>query len=128
MKKFLSVLFFCAAALISTAQIRTVSAKDTNTNAVTSYANFYNTGSKVQSFTYVVTKVSGTVAGTVILQGTDDGTNWFDLDTLTLANQATNAKVFLPEKTYYNSYRAKFTTSGTQVSYLVAALVRRPDE
>lgn len=109
---------------------RIVSATDTNTNATTTYVTFASIKSKVKSFQATVTKISGTVAGTVLLQGTIDGSAWVDLntDTLTLANQATNTKVWTITSTSYNSYRAKFTTTGTQVSYMTLAYMRRPDE
>jgi heme/copper-type cytochrome/quinol oxidase subunit 1 len=128
MKTFLIALIISVVSIGVNAQQRFVSQKDTNTNATTTYITFPAIQSNVKSFSAVVTKISGTVAGTVILQGTDDGTNWFNIDTLTLANQATNQRVYIPLKTYYYSYRQQFITTGTQVSSLVASWCRRPDE
>lgn len=62
----------------------------------------------------VVTKISGTVAGNVIFQGSLDGTNYQDLDTLALSNVATNSAVFAHAPTPYVHYRVRFITSGTQ--------------
>jgi hypothetical protein len=128
MKKFLFAVLISVVSLSVNAQQRVVSAKDTNTNATTTYVTFAGISSNVKSFSAVVTKISGTVAGTVILQGTVDGTNWYNIDTLTLANQATNQRSYVPTKTSYYSYREAFTTTGTQVSSLVASYCWRKDE
>lgn len=111
------------------AQVRYVSAPDTNTNATTSYVTFNSIGSNLKGIQASVTKISGTVGGTVILQGTVDGTLWVTVsDTLTLTNTATQSKVWVLSATSYNSYRAAFTTTGTQVSYLKLSYLRRQDE
>ena len=110
------------------AQIRTVSAPDTAINADTSTINFNSIASKVKSFQATVSKISGTVAGKVYLQGTVDGNAWLNIDSLVLTNVITNTKVFPAYPTIYNSYRAYFITSGTQQSVLTLAALRRPDE
>ena len=113
---------------VATAQIRTISSRDTNTNAATSYVNIKSIASKVKSFQATVTKISGTVAGKVYLQGTVDGTAFITIDSLVLSDQAINSKVFPITSTLYNSYRGQFTSTGTQSSYLILSVLRRPDE
>lgn len=63
----------------------------------------------------VVTKLSGTVAGTVICYGSVDGTNYqaIGADTLTNANQATNQKFFVFTGNKYMYYKLICTGSGT---------------
>lgn len=109
---------------------RVVSANDTTSNADTNYVYIKSVGSHLKAIQATVTKVSGTVAGTVILQGTVDGIAWVNVntDTLTLTDQATNTKVWVLTSTSYNSYRVQYKTSGTQVSYLNLSYMRRPDE
>lgn len=67
----------------------------------------------------VVTKVSGTVAGTAIIQGSLDGTNWKTIgsDTLTLSNVATNTHIWSITPSVYQYHRVYFISSGgSQVS------------
>ena len=75
----------------------------------------------------VVTKVSGTVGGTVVLQGSLDGTNWHaaGADTLTLANQTTNKKIWLLTENRYYHYRTLATGSGTMNATVVSLLLPR---
>lgn len=90
-------------------------AGDTLTNTDTLYKVITTTaGYSAIGIQPVVTKISGTVAGNVILQGSLDGINYVALDTLALANAATNTKVFTPAATPYVFYRVQFITSGTQ--------------
>jgi len=67
------------------------------------------------SFQPVITKYSGTVAGTVLLQGSVDGTNFVNLntDTLTLTNVTTNTKVWTVEGSNYYYYKVLAITTGT---------------
>jgi len=128
-KKVIFILLAVVLAASTQAQVRYVSAPDTNTNATTSYVTFNSIGSNLKGIQASVTKISGTVGGTVILQGTVDGTLWVTVsDTLTLTNTATQSKVWVLSATSYNSYRAAFTTTGTQVSYLKLSYLRRQDE
>jgi len=117
---------FCA----SHAQIRLTN-QSTNTNVsstVTSYINFNTVQSRVKSAQFTVNKTSGTLAGTVYLQGTDDGIGWYTIDSLTLVDQAQNVKMFFFTGTQFNSYRGNFKTTGTSVSTLYMTLLRRTDE
>jgi len=105
--------------------------KTTNTNTDTSYHrsdlagqtnNFANL--TIQA---VVTKTSGTVAGSAILYASLDNSNWTAIgsDTLTLANQATNFHLWHVTSSLYRYYRITVLTSGTQVSSAVCKLLGR---
>lgn len=95
--------------------------KDTTDNTGTSYvtlpvSQWYNTIA-IQS---VVTKISGTVAGTVTLQGSLDGSNFSTVDSnysnitsYSPTNQATNTKVFIVTGSPYRYYRLSYTGAGT---------------
>lgn len=65
----------------------------------------------------VNTKVSGTVAGTSILQYSVDGTNWVTKaavgDTLTNTDVTTNTKIWDLNPVLYKYYRVVSTGSGT---------------
>lgn len=79
---------------------------------------------KIQS---VVTKVSGTVGGSVILQGSLDGVNYKSIgaDTLTLANQTTNSHIWTLDNSRYYFYRTKATGTGTMNATIVSTLLPR---
>jgi len=129
MNKIVFVLLIALSAAFSVkAQIRKSSLPDTNINAATSYVSFNSIASKVNSFQATVKKISGTVAGKVYLQGTIDGLAFINIDSLVLTDQSINSKVFPVTSTIYNSYRGQFTTTGTQSSYLILTVLRRPDE
>lgn len=125
---FLLSLFLLSLSICTNAQTRVVSTADTNTNAASSYINYNSVASKVKGFQATVIKVSGTVAGKVYLQGTIDGIAWVTLDSIALTDVATQTKVFPISSTSYNSYRAHFSTTGTQKSYLKFSVLRRSDE
>jgi len=94
---------------------------DTTTNTGTSYVtlpvqNWYNTVT-IQS---VVTKISGTVAGTVTLQGSVDGTNFVtvsssyaDVTSYSPTDVATSSKLFVVTGSPYRYYRLSYTGAGT---------------
>ncbi len=94
---------------------------DTTTNTATSYVtlpvqNWYNTVT-IQS---VVTKISGTVAGTVTLQGSIDGTNYVtvnssyaDVTSYSPTDVATSSKLFVVTGSPYRYYRLSYTGAGT---------------
>lgn len=91
----------------------------TNTSASTlslSVSNWYNTVT-IQS---VVTKISGTVAGTVTLQGSIDGTNYVtvnssyaDVTSYSPTDVATSSKLFVVTGSPYRYYRLSYTGAGT---------------
>jgi hypothetical protein len=93
-------------------------AGDTLTNTDTLYKNISVTaGYSVLGLQVNVTKISGTVAGNVVLIGSLDGTNYQPVlgDTVALANttgvQTLKFRRVAPEGT---SYRLLFISSGTQ--------------
>lgn len=61
----------------------------------------------------IVTKNSGTVGGTSILQGSLDGVNYINTDTLTLSNVDLNTKFISKPGNPYWYYRVITTGSGT---------------
>lgn len=127
------ILFLLAALVITAsaqAQISSTKTSDTVATATTTYLTYTSLNSGVKSFQVVVTKISGTLAGTCLLQGTLDGTNWTNVntDTLTLANSTTNQKTWLLAGTYYKSYRVAVTNTGTNSFRFTFTYLRRPDE
>lgn len=120
MKKYALLLFGCALIASSTVAQTTVvtmtGSAATLTNAATVYVAVAPTQSYEQiAFQPLVTKVSGTIAGTATLQYSNDNTNFINTDTLTLTNITTNTAIY--PKTYNPAYyyRIKFTGSGTMV-------------
>jgi hypothetical protein len=138
MKKILSLLLLATLFLIvlpsvtekANAQIVTTltptAADDTLTNADT--ANVYisaGLGSTTtaiadnisRSVECLLTKLSGTAAGSVKLQGTIDGTNWVTISSDTFTNITANVFVYemrtTPGNLIYKQYRVQFITSGT---------------
>lgn len=68
----------------------------------------------------VVTKATGTAAGTVTLQGSVDGVNYVtvsssysDAQTLSVADQTTNTKIFTVTGSPYSYYKLNYVGSGT---------------
>lgn len=86
--------------------------------------------SKVQSIQITLLKVSGTVAGKAILEGTDDTLSWIGLDSLTLVDQSSNvqSKWYVPTKTSYAYYRWRVTNTSSATLTTRATLLRRYDE
>jgi hypothetical protein len=138
MKKILSLLLLATTFLVvlptvtnkAHAQIVTTltptAADDTLTNADT--ANVYvSTGLGAtttavadnisRSVECLLTKLSGTAAGSVKLQGTIDGSNWVTISTDTFTNITSNVFVYEMRTTagnlVYKQYRVQFITSGT---------------
>lgn len=69
----------------------------------------------------VITKTSGTVAGTSILQLSVNGTNYINTDTLTNTNVATNSTIW-NKFTTAKYFRILTTGSGTMVVTVAAKL------
>jgi hypothetical protein len=103
-------------------------AKSSLTNADTAYFNLSMENNTV-SAQATVTKTSGTVAGDIILQGSDDNSNWDAITTQALSDQTTNYKVFSPHnsagKLQYAHYRIRVRTSGTCAVTIAGVDVRR---
>ena len=115
----LMILMFC---LVTTeAQTFTFSGRDTVVNAGTKTLNLAVKGTNTTgAFQVVVTKISGTVAGNVIFQGSVDGTNFVNIDTLVATNVATQTKVFTDVPVKYPFYRITYTGTGTMSAILSA--------
>lgn len=115
--------------------VRTISAKNYAGVAKTTVTNtdtaFFSLAaeSTLVSAQATATKVSGTVAGDIILQGSDDNSNWDAITTYTLVDQTTNYKVFSPHnsvgKLQYAYYRIRVRTSGTCSISIAGVDVRR---
>lgn len=136
MKKLFSFLLIMASLLFmvsqSTAQIVTTKtgvstasvAKTTLTNTDTGYVNF-EVDATTKSITAWDVKTSGTVAGTIYLSATVEGTTWDRIDSLTRAN-SNNHKVFtIPSPNIYAKYRLEWIQSGTSVSTFKGYLLKR---
>lgn len=118
----------CSIAANAQSYSTVITSTDTATNADTVIVTVANIKSKVKAFQITVKKVSGTVASKVYLQGTIDGSNWVNIDSLTNSDQAINTKITTVTSTIYNSYRAYYPSTGTQKSTLTLAYLRRQDE
>lgn len=107
-------------------------ATDTASNADTVIVTLTNIGSNVKTLAAVVKRQTGSIgAGSyVLLQGSVDGNEWFDVntDTLSVSNQATNKKSWVQSATNYRDYRLWYKSAGTQTSTLQVHVLRRPDE
>jgi hypothetical protein len=83
----------------------------------------------------LITKISGTVAGTVTLQGTVDGTTFVTVDTATFVsdglatytatNVASQSKVWVINKSPYLWFKISYTGSGTMAATLKGYLLPR---
>lgn len=108
---------------------------DTNTNAETVTLTKTLAGSwNVVSIQAVVTKLGGTAAGNIVLQGTVNGTNYVTLnslcvpsanDTFTLTNVTTQSCAWPLTGSYYTGYRLSFTTSGTVSARVQGKIIYR---
>lgn len=132
MKKFISILFslflITAISCETKAQVNDFTGTDTIEDAATVNIDLQLKNSAanvaVQS---LITKVSGTVAGTCLLQGSLDGTNFSDIttDTFTLANVATQNKLWDVAPNKYLHYRITCTGSGTMAAISSGKALRR---
>lgn len=139
MKKFFLLLVGLAVAVGSTfAQTSFKSsydlASDTVTNAGTSYLQVRNGGAASSCLIEVaVTKISGTVGGTITLQGSLDGTNWKALNTpntvtalaTITATDATNRYHWWLSGNPFPYYRVSWTGTGTMSASFSAKILSR---
>lgn len=97
-------------------------ALDTVTNTATNYVYVHltTTGWTNVSVQPVITKLSGTGAGTYYLQASLDGTNYRSIigDSVTATNITTNTFIWKEATTAYKYYRVGYTGSGTMSSTL----------
>ncbi len=129
MKQFLSlaVCLLLVTAKPAEAQIPITPTKSTLTNADTSYLTF----KMVPTFDHmsvqaIVTKTSGTVAGVILPQYSNDGINYISgNDSLIVGNTPINTKIWLYTGNSYLYYRYRYVTSGTQVSTLKGYYISR---
>lgn len=128
-KLFLLAIVIAASFTVNAQSYSTViTSTDTSTNADTVIVQVANMKSKLKAFQITVKKVSGTVGSKVYLQGTIDGSQWVNIDSLVNTDQSFNTKVVTVTATNYNSYRAWYPSTGTQKSTLTLAYLRRQDE
>lgn len=111
----LIVLFAFAFSMNGQRILRPLPLLDTVTNAGTSYHDITVSGSYNSGvIQYVGTEISGTTAGTAILYGSVDGTNYVSLlDTLAQTDVTTNTKIWTQTRPIYPYYRVLITGSGT---------------
>lgn len=111
-------------------------ASDTVTNTATAYLTSPNSlGAKQTTGVQVVcTKISGTVAGTISLLGTVDGTNYkaillqgvsTALNTYTATDVASQTFIFMVPNNPYLKYRVSWTGSGTMAASFSAKMLSR---
>lgn len=148
MKKFLFFLFLCLA-IVAKAQVippltgtpmyksysnashvKTYISYDTVTNTATNYlTNKYAVSGPGQTVTvqWTAVKLSGTVAGTLTLQASLDGLNFFaytanatventTFTTFTATDVATQTKAFVIKNNPYPWYRVSWTGAGTMAA------------
>lgn len=75
-----------------------------------------------------VTKISGTVAGTLVAAGSYSGTvtgPWYPLDTLTATDVASQEKFLEIKDTKYFYYRVLYTGTGTMSAKLRSQIVAK---
>jgi len=97
---------------------------NTGTDAVNlSVSGYYST----LSIQVKTLKLSGTVGGTITLQGSNDGSNYVTVNTnylesgtatLTALNQTTTSKIFVIVGAPYKYYRLSYTGTGTMAARL----------
>ena len=107
----------------------TGAASDTVTNTGTiTLTRAFKGGARAIGVQVAVTKTSGTVAGSIIMQGSIDGTNYYDISTQTATN-TTGTKTYIfgvkGEDAYYSNYRISWTGIGTMVAIASAILVAK---
>lgn len=108
---------------------------DTTTNSETEYLVLSSpvamTKDRLVTITAWGTNASGTATVTVMVQGSDDNSKWYDLetsaDTLNNAGTVTN-KEKRYEHCYYLYYRVKAVSTGTGVTYLGGGITLKARE
>lgn len=134
MKRFLVACFLFLsvfAALPGAADAQTIrtydATKATLTNADTAYINC-TVDDDGKSIQVVVTRLTGTAAGKVLLLASNDGVNYFappGADTATLTNAAKNTKFWTITPLNYATYQVKVISSGTTTLSAKGVVVRR---
>lgn len=135
MKKFLLSISLIFAVLISSAQITMNGSGAAVTNTGTGECSLAVKNSyKIVAIQLKVVKTSGTVAGTVTLQGSIDGTNYETVlaaatvnnaATFTATDVATQVKTFIINNNPYLYYKLSYTGVGTMVATLSGYVITR---
>ncbi len=118
MKKLLIVLvvLFSVSASAQTTQSVTFIGSDTLTNADTIVKNItLSTTANGIILQPVVTRVSGTAAGRVVLLQSIDGTNFIRTDSIAFTNVVTNTAFITKSQPLAPYYQLQFISSGTTV-------------
>lgn len=140
MKKIIFAIAICIASFTaSQAQIESAFTMTGNGDTITNTGTKTNTlkvktSANVVGIHTVITKISGTVAGTVTLQGSNDGTTYLTVDTtlavskkvtFTATNTATQGVYFTIKDSPYLYLRISYTGSGTMAASMRSYLVPR---
>ena len=122
MKNFIIMLLLAFSfSAIAQKSVLTMTGSDTIVNtASVSVSQTYSSEYGNVAFQAIVVKVSGTVAGTVILQGSLDGSNYISIgiDTLALTDVATQSHLWSVDANPYKYYRLIGTGSGTMAAII----------
>ena len=114
MKYLFSICLLIFGLSVNAQKIYTFTGSDTIVNTATVDVTLTVAGSYDKGVIQVInTKLSGTGAGTSILQGSVDGTNYIPIDTITHTNVTTSTGVFTLTLPEYPYYRVRSTGSGT---------------
>jgi len=135
MKKLLSfiALMFAFVAISSAQSVAMTGSGDSLSNTATKTVTTRVTGTPTAvSVSYVLTKSTGTPAGTAYLQGSADGGLTYvtiqTTDTLKVTNVTTNKKVWVVSSPKnYTHYRVTYTGVGTMKVYIAAYILVRKD-
>lgn len=147
MKNLFTLVAVMAAFTFASAQVTTMKSQwggttDSITNTGTAYLKAQVSGTGTVTIYAVMTKLSGTGAGTAILQGSVDGTNWTPVsfstglvtgggstgaanDTFTLTNVTTQTCYWFLNENQHLYYRVYWTGSGTELVRVSAKAMLR---
>jgi cyclophilin family peptidyl-prolyl cis-trans isomerase len=132
MKKILAFLFalacLCFVNTDASAQlITTTVSTDTLSGTDEAFISFGTVADGIKSIQATANRLSGTAAGKVYLQVTNDRTNWVTIDSsAAFSNAAVNTHIFsVTGNGQYLQYRLRFTSSGTVTMQAVGTMLRR---
>lgn len=90
-----------------------------NTGVKNQYTTPISGFADVLTFQYVITKISGTVGGSLLLQGSIDGTNYVNIGSaVTPTDVALQSGTFALTAHNYITYRLNYTGAGTMSAKL----------
>jgi len=107
--------------------VKPVTAKDSVVNTDTVIINVNPESNHVSGIHVVGSRASGTVAGKIVLQASNDNVNWKGVDSVTLTNVPYVFVSFAtPNRLPYARYRCQYISSGTnKVTGIRGQLVTR---